>query len=240
MKDFSFVLPTRGNLAELMGFITSLVDTVKDKDCFEILLAPDIDDPELERMKGMVKGYPVRVYETHPTDNFNRDYFNFLTYKAVGKNIWCINDDVVMQTKHWDEIILNKIKVVNEEKKLNGVYLVDTFDSTHEQGGNSFPRFPLISKKAVDAIGFLMFPQVRTWPADKVIYLLYACLDAVVPCHEVKIQHNWTGNNDPEKSIIIQSFKGDIENGVFPVDAYVQVYQLRKAQNPEWPGELKR
>ena len=142
MKDFSLVLPTRNNVDGLMLLITSFIDKAKNKDCVEFLIAPDIDDPQLDLIKESVKDYPVKVFETHPTENFNRDYFNWLAWKSSGKNIWCINDDAVMETENWDEIILDKIG----DKE---IYLIDTWDSTHEHEEHSFPRFPLIARKAM-------------------------------------------------------------------------------------------
>ena len=160
--NFSLVLPTRGNISGLVDFINSFIDTAKYKDKIEFLIAPDIDDPELPKIKEAVKNYPVRVYETHPTDYFARDYFNWLAFKSKGKNVWNLNDDVVMETQDWDKIILDKIG--DRE-----IYLVDIWDSTHEHGGTSFPRFSLISRKAIDTVGFFLFPQVRIHPADKII-----------------------------------------------------------------------
>jgi len=224
--DFSIVLPTKGNIPGLMGLITSFMDTAKIKDTIEFVIAPDINDPELYKIKELVKPYPVKVFETHPTDNFNRDYFNWLTFKSCGDRVWCMNDDVAMLTQDWDEIIREKTK----DKKY---YLVDTHDSTHEQGGIAFPRFPLISRKAVDVVGFLMYPQVRTYPGDRVIYDLYNRMGLVIDCLEVELRHDWIDSADISKTKMFRIFQEDIKNGVFPVNAVVQVYQLKEALKNE-------
>lgn len=220
--DFSVILPTKNNIPGLMGLITSFIDKAKDKDCVEFLIAPDIGDPQLNDIKESVKGYPVKVYETHPTDNFNRDYWNWMTFKSHGDRVWCMNDDVVMLTQDWDEIIRQKTKDRN-------FYLVDTHDSTHDQGGMAFPRFPLISRKAIDTVGFLLYPQVRTYPGDKVVYDLYKRMDLVIECLEVELRHDWIPSTDLSKSKMFKIFQEDIANGVFPVNAFVQVYQLKEA-----------
>jgi len=231
--DFSLVLPTKGNLPGLLNLVTSFIDKAKDKDCIEFLIAVDMDDPELYKLEESVKGYPVKVFRTYPTDNFNRDYFNWLTWKSCGKSIWCMNDDVVMTTQDWDEIIREKI----HGKEF---YFVDTWDTTHEQGGISFPRFPLISRASVDVIGFLMYPQVRTYPADRVIYDLYRRLDLIVPCHEVKLQHDWVESTDPSKSKMLRIFMEDVHNGVFPVNAIIEMYKMTIAMKMEWDGTQYR
>ena len=212
-KDFSLIVPTRNNLSGLIKMIDSFMETAHNSECVEFLLAPDIDDPQLKEIKHRLWNYPVRVYETHQSDNFCRDYFNFLAYKAKGRSVWCMNDDVVMETEGWDTIINEKIK----DKKL---YLVDTWDSTHEFEGTSFPRFPIISKEAIDTIGFVFYPQCRMWPADRLIYELYKMADLIVECHEVKFQHNHIANNDPSKSRLYNIFLEDKANGVFPINVF--------------------
>ena len=228
-KDFSFVLPTRNNLDGLIKFIKSCIDKADNKDCLEFCIVPDIDDPQLPEIKESVKDYPVRVYETHPTDNFNRDYFNWVTWKTKGRNIWCINDDAIMQTKGWDTII-------NEKTKDKSLYLVDTWDSTHQHEGFSFPRFPLISMDAVKTIGFLMFPSARTYPADRVIWEFYKRLGLTIECHNVKVLHNHIDSGDPSKSKMYRIFQEDMKNGVFPVNCYVEDYLIRcklAKENPD-------
>jgi hypothetical protein len=219
-KDFSFVFPTRNNIPGLLTFIKSCIDTADNKTKLEFCIVPDIDDPQLPEIKEAVKGYPVRVYETHPTDNFNRDYFNWVTWKTVGRNVWCINDDAVMLTQGWDTII-------NEKTKGKSLYLIDTWDSTHEHEGISFPRFPLVSRDAIDTVGFLMFPQVRTYPADRVLYDFYNMLGIVIDCTEVKIQHNHIDSGDPSKSKMYRIFREDCANKVFPVNCYVEHYKMK-------------
>lgn len=230
--NFSLITPTKNNLSGLKEFITSFIDKAKYKDQIEFLIAPDIGDPDLGEIQAFAKDYPVRVYETHPTENFARDYYNWLAFKSCGDNLWNLNDDVAMLTQDWDEIILNKVK--GKE-----IYLVDVWDTTHEQGGHSFPRFSLISRKAIDTVGFFLFPQVRTHPGDKIIYLLYEWVDAIIECHEVKLRHDWLPNADPSKSKAMRLYNIDLKDGIFPINCYVPLYQLRKALDKEWNGQLR-
>jgi len=220
MIDFSLVLPTRGNITGLTRMITSFLDKAKNKDCVEFVIAPDLDDPELNLIKESVKPYPVKVFETHPTDNFCRDYFNWLTWKSSGKSVWCMNDDVEMETQDWDEIVRDKIK----DKRF---YLVDILDSTHEEGGVSYPRFPLISRASIDVIGFTFYPQVRMYPADRIIYELYKNLDLIVPCHEVQLRHDWIPVSDKSKSLLMRFYDEDNRNGVYPINLLPEMNKLR-------------
>lgn len=225
--DYSIVLPTRNNIDGLKSMVSSFLNKAKNPSKVEFVIAPDINDPQLEDIKKAMQYLPVRIYETHPTDNFNRDYFNWLTWKSCGRNVWCMNDDVVMETQDWDSIINDKIVD-------RSIYLVDTWDSTHTHEGVSFPRFPLISRKAIDTVGFLMYPQVRTYPADRVIWELYKLVGATIECHEVKLTHNHIAHDGNEsKSRMYRIFQEDIKNGIFPVNAFIQNYQLKKAMNKE-------
>ena len=230
MIDFSVVLPTRNNITGLIELLDSFVNKAYNKECFEFLIAPDIDDPELYMIKEAVKGYPVRVYETHQTDNHNRDYYNWLACKAIGKSIWVMNDDVEILTQDWDRIISEKI----EGKEF---YFVDVYDTTYNQGDQPFPRFPLIAKKCVDTIGFVFYPQLRTYPADKVIYELYKRADIIIKCHEVELLHKWIPQDDISKQKIFNTFLEDVENNVLPINIYIQLYLLTKALGKDWHGK---
>jgi hypothetical protein len=220
--DFSVIMPVRNNIEGLKTCLGAFNLFTDKPERFEVHLIVDKDDNDLSTYieMSMKCRYSIIVHIADPTDNFSDDYFNKHVKFCKGTHIWAFNDDCYIQTNKWDNIIRNE---VNLNPKYKGVYLVDTFDSTRFHRGTSdgFPRFPMISRKAVDLIGFFFFPTVRNWPADKVIWELYRQQNCVIPCHKVKIQHdhNFDHEGDLTKARFMRILNEDKANGVFPVNA---------------------
>lgn len=232
MIDFSLIMPVRNNINGLMLTLGAFQLFTAQKDKFEILLLVDKDDPEAQEYLKIVSQFNLRifVYPVYPSDNFSNDYYNWALQHCRGTNIMVWNDDCYIQTYGWDDIVRRKI---SEQPQMNGVYMVDMMDSTRkcEANGAEFPRFPMISRKAVDAIGFFFVPTVRNWPADYVIWSIYKAVGCIIPCHEVKMQHdhNYDHINDPSKSRFMRILNEDKANGVFPVKADDYINKLADA-----------
>jgi len=225
--DFSVVLPTRGNVAGLKKMLDAFVDTTTDLTNLEVLIATDWDDPDHDEIIKLCRTYPfyVLAIDTIQTDNFCQGYFNRLADLSSGKNILGMNDDCYMLTKGWDDI-------VRKATEGRDIYLVDMWDSTHDYGGQSIPRFPMISRKAVETVGFFFYPQISMWPADLDIYNVYRRVDAVIECHEVKLQHDHITEGDQSKSRLWQIFQEDIKKGLFPVNMNEETRKLKEAMMP--------
>jgi len=230
MKDFSIVIPVRGNMKGLRITLGAFELFTTHKDKLEVILVADDDDPELMDYKLIGKDYSfdLTAYGVPRTDNFCESYYNFGARKAVGTNIMVFNDDCYVQINGWDDIVRGRIEA---NPQFNGVYLVNLLDSTYyDEKGLEFPRFPMISKKARETIGFFFFPQVRMWPADKCIHDLYKAVGCVITCHQVKLQHDHIyDKNDPSKSRMYRIMNEDIANGVFPIDGNAQAKKLMEA-----------
>lgn len=232
MKDFSIVIPVRGNIKGLRVTLGAFELFTAQKDKLEVILIADNDDPDLIKYNiiGRDYTYDIMAYGVPRTDNFCESYYNFGARKAVGTNIMVFNDDCYVQTNEWDDIVRRRIA---ENPQFNGVYLVSLMDSTYyDEKDLEFPRFPMISKKAVETIGFFFFPQVRMWPADKCIHDLYKAVGCVITCHKVKLQHDHIyDDKDASKSRMGRIMEEDIKNGVFPVNGNEQARQLLRAIN---------
>lgn len=232
--DFSLIMPVRNNIKGLMVTLGAFDLFTHLKDKFEILLLVDNDDPDIDKYIDMCGDYEINIYihVVKPTDNFSNDYYNWALQHCRGSNIMVWNDDCYMQTHAWDDKVRAKIESYS---KFKGVYLVDMLDSTrcHIGSGVEFPRFPMISRKAVDLCGFFFFPTVRNWPADKCIWDLYSQVGCIIPCHEVKMQHdhNFDHSGDQSKSRFMRILQEDKANGVFPVDGRKESSRLIEALN---------
>jgi hypothetical protein len=230
MKDFSVVIPVRGNIEGLKTTLGAFDLFTSKKDRLEVILIADDDDVDACNYLQRPVGYQTTIYQVPRTDNFCESYYNFGARKAVGTNIMMFNDDCYVQTNKWDDTIRQRIEA---NPQFNGVYLVSLMDSTYyDEKGLAFPRFPMISRKAMETIGFFFFPQVRMWPADKCIHDLYKAVGCVITCHEVTLQHDHIYNKeDPSKSRMYRIMYEDIANGVFPIDGNEQAKKLQEAIN---------
>jgi hypothetical protein len=230
MKDFSVVIPVRGNMKGLRITLGAFDLFTAQKDKLEVILVADDDDVDACNYLRLIPvDYQIVMYQVPRTDNFCESYYNFGARRAVGTNIMVFNDDCYVQTNGWDDIIRKRVEA---NPQFNGVYLVSLMDSTYyDEKGLEFPRFPMISKKAMDAVGFFFFPQVRMWPADKCIHDLYKAVGCIITCHEVKLQHDHIYNHkgDPSKSRMQRIMEEDIANGVFPIDGNDQAKRLLEA-----------
>lgn len=229
MKKFSIVLPTKNNISGLLVTLGCFELFTHDKKALEIILVVDIGDKDIVSYKRLQRrySYDIRVLEVEHTDDFCRGYYNKGASEACGENIMVFNDDCYVHTTKWDLRILERIQ---NNAHFNGVYLVSLMDSTfNDTPEMPFPRFPMISKKAVDTIGFFFYPQVRMYPADKVIYDLYKAVGCVITCHDVKLQHDHVYTHNPKGDRFMRILQEDRANGVFPVNATEEHRKLHKA-----------
>lgn len=221
MKDFSIVIPVRNNIKGLRLTLKAFELFTHKPDLMEVILVCDSNDPQLWEYHALVWdfSFDIQVYAVARSDHFCRDYYNFGAFRSEGHSILVFNDDAYIQTDGWDDIIRKKVEG-------KSVYLVDMLDSTHDQG-QSFARFPMISRVSVNALGFFFHPQVRMWPADRCIWELYKMADCIIPCHEVKIQHDHKPVTDLSKERLWKIYQEDMDNGVFPVKIGADTEKLK-------------
>jgi glycosyltransferase involved in cell wall biosynthesis len=224
MIQFSIILPTRERLVGLQKTLDSFENMTDKLDELEMLLVMDKDDPTKDMVQELINKYHYSVIALvrDRSEHFCRDYYNWGAAKSKGKNIMMFNDDCTMLTKGWDTII--KKKVGSRQ-----VYLVDLWDSTHEDL-NSFPRFPMLSRKAYEAQGFFFHPTIRMWGTDVIVYKTFEAAGAVVECHEVELFHD----HMPSRRFA-DMYEQDKKNGVFPVPVLDEIAAIATAKE-EYDG----
>jgi hypothetical protein len=226
--DFSIIIPCRYNLSGLKVTLDSFEIFTKKKDRLEIILVVDSDDEDIPKYQDLLSEYSftLRLRHVKHSDYFCRDYYNAGALSSEGENVMCFNDDCYMQVYGWDDIIREAIE---KNYHFKGIYLIDLFDSTHEDDGCSFPRFPMLSRKVIDLFGFFFYPQVRMWPADKILFSIFSSVGNIIKCHKVKMQHDHVYALDVSKTRMWRIFNEDKANGVFPVDIKHEIKKLKDA-----------
>lgn len=180
MPRFSLICPSRNRTFSLQRLLQSLEFTTTYKQDFELLIIIDNDDtPTRNYLETILntKQYPninIKIISRERSDYLNRDYYNYGAQYAQGDFLWAIGDDVEFKVINWDVRIINHLNgfISNKTDK---IICAGIRDNTPKPKPSlpMFPCFPLISKEAFKAVGYLLSPNVPTWGADYLIYLLY-------------------------------------------------------------------
>ena len=236
--DFSLILPTLGDQKRVKKFLDSIERNTKKKDEVEVLFAIDIGRTDIaDFVKNEGYSFEIRFYERPVTENFSDDYYNWLAARTTGDNIWACNDDIQIETRHWDEKIRKKIKKFGWS-----VYLVDTKDTTRGAVNKGFCCFPIISRKAVNALGFFFYPQVRVYPADKIIYEVFLNAARIIDAQDIIINSKYVSEDKNPR--LWKIFQEDMKSGVMHVNITGGIVQILLAgkndAGPQQGSKLER
>lgn len=221
--DFSFILPSRGKISDIVKMLDSFERTTKNKDELEILFVFDHGTYNgiPEYINSLKYGFITKFYYQPHSTWWTRDYFNFLANRTAGDNICAFNDDAWMKTNHWDV----KIKKAIQETGWS-IYMVDIPDSARIKYQHTFPCFPMISRKGMNAVGFFFHEQVKVYPADKVLHEVYNKIERVIPIDNVLIQHDHILESDCSKSKLMEVFIEQRDKGELNIDITKDVVNL--------------
>ena len=177
----SILLPTRKRVKQLKKSVASLLDNAKNPDKIQPLFGVDDDDIEtLEYLKkANYKNQSVLKFKRLGYENLHM-YNNSLCAYAQGTWVMFFNDDAIMNTKHWDEVI-------ESEKNFNVLRV-------KEQTGHPysiFPIFPWDWFRLLDHIS--LHGQNDAWISE-IAYMLDIMKDV-----NIEVTHDRadiTGNNN--------------------------------------------
>ena len=239
MKDFSVILPSRGVKEPVLKMLDSFERTTRKKDKLEFLIA--IDDGEVDIVKTVLSQkytFDIRFYHRPVTDDFTNDYYNWLAIRTRGMNILGFNDDAWMRTDAWDDIIRRTIDEYGWD-----VYMCDITDTAQVKYGNPFPCFPMVSRKALCTVGFLIPPVVRMYPGDKLTHQMYGVLRRIIKIPDVLIEHDHIHESDSSKDKMMRVFHEDLDRlKGEPINLSVYIEKLMDVTlgQKEKPSKLKR
>jgi hypothetical protein len=174
----SVLVPTRGRLQRLRTLLDSYAATVTNPESAELVFRVDDDDTAtIEMLRGwnVVIGPRLGGYSSIPA------FFNELAAAASGDVLMCGNDDMVFRTVGWPELILHAANGYPDGLFDLGV---NTLNHTH------YP-FATVSRKAVDALGFIWDPRIF-W-GDMYLRDAMAAFGRCVWLPHIQIDHDWAG-----------------------------------------------
>ena len=142
--DISILLPTRGRPKPLEQCLRTLLDRAKDPSRIEVMLAFDNDDTEnIAYFVDVIQPYLDNLGVEYSAIQFERlgymrlnEYLNELAQHSQGSWLFFWNDDAVMKTQDWDQVIRDNAQEF---------YLLRA-ETNHE---HPYAIFPILPKKWV-------------------------------------------------------------------------------------------
>lgn len=220
MFDFSLTTPTRCRPDLLWSFLESIRKTTARPEKVEVSVTYDFDD-EYTRQRLRVwrrefRDINLSTYgrERNNEDfNLHRDYVNWVVPFTKGRYLFCLNDDVEIRTDGWDETARERLDTYLSDKPDGIAYGWVADDEgkcgllKRERDGHRASCFPILSRQAVETLGFCIFPQVRAWSGDIFIFALYELIDRVVDLSDIVAQHVSYHNNLRERDWVSRQFQ---------------------------------
>lgn len=182
-RRVSLLVPTRNRPEYLRAFIDSYLATTSGGDDSELVFRIDFDDPRSLQILAAYD-FPVIVgprrlgYRSLPT------FYNEMARLASGDILMCCNDDVIIETRGWPQLI---IEAANRYP--DGIFNIGVSTIRGEENY----IFSCVSRKLVDRLGFIN--DERLLYSDIFLMDVAKHFNRLSKLWTVKFRHNWAGEN---------------------------------------------
>lgn len=169
---YSFLVPTRERPDMLEALVNSIENNTINKKTVEICIGYDSDDKKTASVIGKLNrrfGSLVRFYGKQRSSMINRDYINWLCKFSNGSFLIPCDDDCVLMEYGWDEVVSKKLQDYLADKP-DGIVFGKTNDG---HGKQSSTRFPLVSRAAVEKLGYVLHPDFPSWGSETHLMRVY-------------------------------------------------------------------
>ena len=229
----SFLLPTRNMPNETLQSLETLINNASTKNKWEVLIAIDSDDepslniiPKIDNLFSRHDFCEYNIIITERQGYFGLNYYyNKLAEMAQGELLFLWNDDVMMKSTHWDNLLKNdalkwpdKICFFPIETNiLDAVWhkdLVKTF-------GIYSSGFPIVRKEWLNIVGHL----TKDFRNDS--YIWYSAVGYSEPCrvcitHMDKASSSQEDyNKDKKYSVSRVEFKSNVQQDNYLIQQYM-------------------
>jgi hypothetical protein len=203
--DFSILINSRERPAILTEGLLKLQKFTSDTDKIEVLINFDDDDVTVPDLTA----FPFVFSYRSPRTSYLHTNINRLYKECTGKYIWCLNDDGHVGTDDWDEIALEELK-----KYEDGIIAGGFYDDSLDKIDTRYASFPLISRKAIDAVGFVIPDEIMSWGGDVFTWKLYSSINRYIVIEDVIVNHitrNGTRPSDHLREEMLKKYYGTPE-----------------------------
>lgn len=219
-KTFSLLLPSRKRVPYLKKLCASIATTAYDTNDIEVIVACDDDDIDTKTAK---INFPWIKILSRPRVRNISAYFNWMYLHSAGKYIWVMNDDMEILTDNWDAIAKEKLDSFQ-------AYSYGRIRHNGWNEANAWSPFPIVSRAAVDCLGYLMDERQPGWSADSYLYKVYLSANCICDLPEIKVNHSGI-DDETHKNINSLSANGcDTTNYEPDVEKLIGNKQPVKAQ----------
>jgi hypothetical protein len=191
--NFSIILNTRGRVEQLKRFIQALDFSTSNIFDVEVVIRCDIDDlPTTTYLNNINQQSPLGYNVIAGVRPFSLNAsINELAAAAKGKYIFVLNDDAEVHTPDWDQVALNYFDEYKSKHNIKDdiLYGLTSDTSADKPVGKTYASFPIISRQAVQALGYFMDPRFVGLGGDSGIYRVYQAIDRVVEMPNLIVDH---------------------------------------------------
>lgn len=187
--NVAVLLPTRGRTTSLTNSVTSIVVKAQDRQRIQFIFGFDDDDSVgLKHFENVIQpflddhdvDYEAQVFSSMGYEGLNR-YYNHLAKSADADWLFVWNDDAIMETPGWDEIVVDH---TGEFKILK----------VHTHNEHPYSIFPIVPRLWFDTLGILSRHQMIDAEISQNAYMLD--IMQIVDIDVVHEQSELTGKND--------------------------------------------
>lgn len=187
----SVLLPTRKRPKNLVASMDSLLSLAVENKFIEFILRIDNDDNEtIDVANKLCRILPIKYIIAQRGSGYQElhNFYNDMARLATGDWLMIFNDDALMNTQGWDQILKN-INPFNH-RSFGGhkdICLVGVNDGINANGfkQNDYNwAFPFVRRKLVDILGHITFKS----HVDFYLYELHRALDAAIVIKDIQIK----------------------------------------------------
>jgi hypothetical protein len=200
----AILLPTRSRTTALTDSVTSIVDQAHDRSRIQILFGFDNDDEVgLEHFETVIQpfldernvAYQAQSFDSMGYAGLNR-YYNHLAQSADSDWLFVWNDDAVMETQGWDQVI----------ESFTGQFRLL---KVHTHNEHPYSIFPIVPRAWYDLFGHLSRHQMIDAELSQMAFVLdlMQVIDVTATHNQVELTKDTT---DPLKPKI--RFEGNPTN----------------------------
>ena len=150
----------------------------------EVVVAIDHDDDAtIEMVDQLTIDFPFANFVGFDRKENISCYFNELFHCCHGDYIIAGNDDIEFVTQDFDAIIHEKMAEYLKDKP-DGIAMGWLDDGLKNRPNNGFCCFPLLTRAAIQALGFIFPVEFPSWESDQNNWLLFNSVNRI--CYSTK------------------------------------------------------
>ena len=162
LNKISILIPTRNRSKKLDRFLNTLKLKTSKINRIELLILFDQDEPDLKNYEQILENYSgfleIKIFKKNLKTHAERN--NFLAKNIQGTIIFPANDDIVIETNNWDDLLDVEVSKFKKNDPL----------CIWPDSGNKYPflhcHFPIINDIWYQKLGYVGSELFNFWYLD--------------------------------------------------------------------------